>query len=122
MNWLVLIMAFQIGTSDNTVLINKEQNIQNTTIWSSPEKSFYTEMINVSSFIKSYQYPKGDNFFYPFKIDYGFESFIDYKGFSIGFKHQCNHPVLSSVLQNNLIRETNTEIYARYEIKINPFE
>lgn len=126
MNWLAILLAFQIGTSDNQVKIYRES--LSLCSWSSPENAFYVDMkmgmllfdaIEISSFMKSYQIKNiENNFFSPYEIDYGFDAIIKYKGFEFGFTHTCNHPILSPNIKT--IGLMNTEIYAKYELIINP--
>jgi hypothetical protein len=128
MNWLVLIIAFQVGSSaQQTVIGNNSTQI----IWLSPENAFYTQMemgaeilnhINIEGIVKSYQVYDKEISFNPYQIDYGFNAFAELKGFKLGFYHQCNHPVVSNfVNKDKIFGENKTEIYLRYELKINPF-
>jgi hypothetical protein len=128
MNWLAILLAFQIGTSDNQVKIYRES--VSICSWGSPEDAFYIDMemgielfksIEISSFMKSYQIKNTmNNFFSPYEIDYGFSTNIKYNGLEFGFIHTCNHSILSSFTNTKTIGSMNTEIYARYESKINP--
>jgi hypothetical protein len=126
MNWLAFIMAFQIGTSSNSVSINNPQ-YQEYASFNSPKSALYTRMdmgielfncITIKSFMKSYQTYCTDIYFNPYKIDYGFDTYLFYKGFTLGFTHECDHPVLSSIKnKEQLIVTSNTEIYLKFEHK-----
>jgi hypothetical protein len=126
MNWLAILMAFQIGTFNNTEIIN---NCDYSIIWESPNKSFYTkinvgielfEHINIFGYMKSYQVHKENIYFDPYRIDYGFNANIKIKNIELGFFHECNHPILYTKALNNIILSQKTEIYLKYELKIIP--
>jgi hypothetical protein len=127
MNWLAILLAFQIGTSDNQINIYEKPLLLT---WSSPDNAFYTDMkmgallfdiIEISGFMKSYQIYHEDIYFNPYKIDYGFNTNIKYSGFEFGFTHECIHPVLSSFNNIKMINSMNTEVYIKYELIIKPF-
>jgi hypothetical protein len=124
MNWLALIMAFQIGTADNSFSIDGQNYYVKCDI---PENSFYVqaefgarifEHIKIINSIKSYQFSCEKPFFSPYRMEYDFSAQFDYKGFNIGFRHKCIHPVLSSALIENDLYAGNTELYFGYKAEI----
>ena len=129
MNWLAILLAFQVGTSSDLCVISTNND---TTCWQSPDNAFYVDMemgaqmfkvLTLQGFMKSYQISEESIFFAPYRIDYGFEAKIEYSGFCLGFKHECDHPIISNMsdaLAVSLWGRSNTEIYGRYELKINP--
>jgi len=96
--------------------------------WETPPNAFYVKMqpsmeffdiIKISGFMKSYQIPQGNGFFDPFRIDYGFDIMTTIHGFTIGFKHECDHPVIFDFAhQSPLYGMMDTEIYLRYETRL----
>jgi len=125
MNWLAIILAFQIGTSDKGIY-SYSTNIN---YFESPDNSFYIKIdtgidlfnfITIRGFMKSYQIYHQDIYFNPYQIDYGFTSNIKIKNITFGFTHECDHPLYSNFCIVNRIHCYNTELYLQYELKINP--
>jgi hypothetical protein len=130
MQWLALIFAIQAGTFTGQATI--EAPNQTNMVWSVPENSFYIDLeagaeffdiFRISGTMKSYQIADANSYFDPYRIDYGFNAYIKLKGFSFGFKHECDHPVDFSGMDGKTMKFWNatSEIYARYEVRLNPF-
>jgi hypothetical protein len=127
MNWLALLLSFQIASVNNLEAISQNDNIY---YWQTPQNSFTVNMemgfeawnfIRVKGFMESYQFPNGDGFFCPFRIDYGFNACLFYKGLELGFYHECYHPVeyRMSRIQNEY-GNYKSRIYLKYETRIEP--
>ena len=125
MNWMVLLLSFQIATANDLEVISQNGN---TCYWETPQNSFTVSMgmgfeawnfIRVKGFMESYQFPKGDGFYCPFRIDYGFNACLFYKGFELGFYHECDHPVMYDVnFSTTFTGNVKTDIYIKYSARI----
>lgn len=125
MNWMVLLLSFQIATANDFEAISQNGNAY---YWQTPKNSFTVDMgmgfeawnfIRVKGFMESYQFPNGDGFFCPFRIDYGFNACLFYKGLEFGVYHECDHPVAYNIDSiKDLYGSTNTRLYFKYESRI----
>jgi len=61
------------------------------------------------------------NQFFPYMMDYRFEIGFKIDGFSIGFRHNCYHPVAPYNITLSNMNAAFEEIYIRFESKIKIF-
>lgn len=125
MNWLVLLLSFQIATANDLEAISQNNHAY---YWQTPQNSFTVNMsmgfeawniLRVKGFMESYQFPSGDGFYCPFRIDYGFNACLFYKGFELGFYHECDHPVEYRLnYESANYGDYKSKVYLKYDTKI----
>jgi len=125
MNWMVLLLSFQIATANDVEAISQDNQAY---YWQTPQNSFTVNMgmgfeawniLRVKGFMESYQFPNENGLFSPFRIDYGFNACLFYKGLELGFYHECDHPVSYSINTiESIYGNKDTSIYLKYETKI----
>ena len=100
MDWIILLYFLEFGYSPFYQSVNTlpYEYVQNENIY---YVHFDTEVLLLDHLFiggstKIFMQPVKDSYqFYPIENDYLFRAGIRYKRFEVGFRHQCNHPVLS---------------------------
>ena len=101
MNWLILLYFLELGYSPIYQSVNTlpYEYTRNENIY---YVHFDTEVLMLDHFFiggstKIFMQPVKDNYqFFPIENDFLFKAGLRFKNIEAGFRHQCNHPILSN--------------------------
>ena len=107
MNWLILLYFIELGYSPFYSSVNvipaDYESIRTENVY---YIHFDTEILMFDNFFiggstKIFIQPQNDSYqFYPIENDFLFKAGLRLKNIEAGFRHQCNHPILSNGVQS----------------------
>lgn len=107
MNWLILLYFIELGYSpfysSLNVISNDYEYIRNENVYyiHFDAEIVLVDHIFIGGSTKIFTQPKNGSYqFYPIENDYLFRAGLRFKNIEAGFRHQCNHPVLSNGVQS----------------------
>ena len=101
MNWLILLYFLELGYSPiyqsvNTLPYEYTQN-ENIYYVHFDAEVLMLDHLFIGGSTKIFMQPVKDNYqFFPIENDFLFKAGLRFKNIEAGFRHQCNHPILSN--------------------------
>ncbi len=122
MQWLILSLALTCGYMPQNVQMLDQALYDKPCFEQTVEVSgLVAEHLNVFGSVQTYDtHNKGLSFF-PFRADYSIGAELLWKGFALGVRHECDHPVIYTSPQALGYAGNETEIYLSYNGSWNIF-
>lgn len=115
MQWLLLSLALSCGyMPQNTQMVNQRFYEQPGFTQTIEMSGLVAEHINVFGSVRTYDIYKSGLSFAPFRADYTIGAELLWHGFSLGIRHECDHPVIYTSNQLLGYASSETEIYVSF--------
>ena len=117
MQWLLLSFSlFFSYMPQNEQMVNSQFFNQPCFVQTIDISGLVAEHLNVYGSVRTYDFHNKDLSFLPFRADYSIGAELLWRGFSLGIKHECDHPVVYDMGAQQLGYGGNeTEIYLSFK-------
>ena len=124
MQWLALTYLISLGTMQYDLVIPNSEFLtpKNTVTTTLGIEALFAEHFFISGSVETWEQMDSTSiYFYPMESLYKINAGLRWNGLEIGFKHECDHPVVSNSILLKGFFTSQSSFYLSYTGKLNIF-